>query len=189
MVNGRSRIVFSLVAFVLVGCSSAPPDSPLEGEVDPAPASRKKKNQKTNDDGEGNPTGTQSTQDGDLDPAAAGDAAAPGTPAPGTGRCSAQQTFDTCMQCCDEGFPGGFEVDAQAFGACVCESPGTCAAACAGSYCAGSPPTAACEQCLQSAAQCNTTAEAACKANASCQGVFACVDSSGCQTKPRGVTP
>lgn len=186
MLISRSRIAFFVIASALVACSSAPPDSPLQGEVNPSSASKKKNTQQqTNDDSEGDTTGgTQNTQNGDLDPATPGDAAA--TPAPaGGGQCAAQQTFDTCMQCCDQAFPGGFEVDAQAFGQCACESPGPCAQACAGSFCAGGQATPACEQCLAvNAAQCNTTAEAACNANAACKGVFTCYDTSGCEAKP-----
>lgn len=191
MLISRSRIALfssALLAFALVACSSAPPDSPLQGEVNPSPASSKKKNtQQNNDDSEGDTTGTQTTQNGDLDPATPGDPAAPtppGTPAPGTGQCGAQQSFDTCMQCCDQAAPGGFDVDAQAFGQCVCEAPGTCAAACGGSFCAGAQATPACEQCLEAATQCHTQAETVCNANAACNAAFACYDSSGCEAKP-----
>lgn len=185
MLISRSRIVFSVIAFALVACSSAPPDSPLQGEVNPSSANKKKNtNKTTNDDSEGDTTGTQDTQSGDLDPATPGDPAAPGTPAPGTGQCAGQQTFDTCMQCCDQAAPGGFDIDAQAFGQCVCESPGTCAAACGGSYCAGGQPTPACEQCLEAAVQCSTQAETVCNSNASCAAAFSCYDSSGCEAKP-----
>lgn len=188
MLISRSRIAFTLIAFALVACSSAPPDSPLQGEVNPTSPTNKKKNNnqtQTNNDGEGQDLNSGTADPADpADPAAPANPATPGTPAPGTGQCSAQASFDACFQCCDQAFPGGFEVDAQAFGQCACESPGVCAQACATSFCAGGQATPACEQCLAAATQCNTVAETACNANASCQGVFSCVDSSGCEAKP-----
>jgi hypothetical protein len=188
MLISRSRIAFTFIAFALVACSSAPPDSPLQGEVSPS-ASSKKKNSKTttNDDSENDNLNSGTTQNTDpTDPSAPAPAtpATPTAPAPTNGQCAAQQTFDTCMQCCDTAFPGGFEVDAQAFGQCACVSPGVCAQACAGSFCAGGQATAACEQCLVTATQCETVAEQTCNANASCSGVFTCLDSSGCEAKP-----
>jgi hypothetical protein len=184
MLISRSRLAFTLIAFALVACSSAPPDSPLQGEVNPSPASKKKNNSQaqTNDDSENLNSGTQEGQPDLADPAAP--AATPTTPAPTNGQCAAATSFDACFGCCDQAFPGGFEVDAQAFGQCACESPGVCAQACAGSFCAGGQATPACEQCLATATQCNTAAETACNANASCKGVFTCVDSSGCEAKP-----
>lgn len=192
MLISRSRTALTFIALALVACSSAPPDSPLQGEVNPTPPSNKKKNnqpQTNTDDSEGQNLSSGATPNDPADPAAPAapaNPAAPGTPAPGagTGQCSAQASSDACFQCCDQASPGGFEVDAQAFGQCACESPGVCAQACAGSFCAGSQATPACQQCLATATQCNTTAEAACNASASCKGVFSCVDSSGCEQKP-----
>ena len=186
MLISRSRVAFVLVAFALAACSSAPPDSPLQGEVNPTNSKKKSSNKTTtNDDSEGQDLNSGTTQEGNpTDPADPASPATPATPAPANGQCSAQTTFDTCMQCCDQAFPGGFEVDANAFGQCACESPGVCAQACAGSFCAGAAPTAACEQCLAGATQCNTQAETTCNANASCKGVFTCLDTSGCEAKP-----
>jgi hypothetical protein len=187
MLISRSRIAFTLVAMALAACSSAPPDSPLQGEVNPTPTNKKKNNNSTtkNDDSEGQSLESGTTQQADpTDPANPSAPATPSTPAPTNGQCSGQQTFDTCMQCCDQAFPGGFEVDANAFGQCACESPGVCAQACAGNFCAGGQATAACEQCLNAATQCNTAAETTCNANASCKGVFTCLDTSGCEAKP-----
>lgn len=183
----RSRLAFAFIAFALAACSSAPPDSPLQGEVNPTNTSKKRNTNTSNtnnDDSEGQELNSGTTDDpaAPADPAA--DPAAPGTPAPTNGQCSAQPSFDACFSCCDQAFPGGFEVDANAFGQCACESPGVCVSVCAGNYCAGGQATPACEQCLATATQCNTAAETACNANASCKGVFTCVDSSGCEAKP-----
>jgi hypothetical protein len=186
MVISRSRIVVTLVALALVACSSAPPDSPLQGEVNPTSPTNKKKNDPTptNCESEGENLTSGTTENDPAAPAAPASPAAPATPAPTNGQCSAQTSFDACFQCCDQAFPGGFEVDAQAFGQCACVSPGACAQACAGSFCAGGQATPACEQCLAAATQCNTVAESSCNANASCQGVFNCVATSGCEQKP-----
>jgi hypothetical protein len=184
MLISRSRIAYLFVAFALVACSSAPPDSPLDGEVSPS-ASSKKKKPTTNDDSETlNSGATQTTDPTNPSAPAPATPATPTTPAPTTGQCAAQQTFDTCMQCCDQSFPGGFDIDAQAFGQCACVSPGVCAQACAGNFCAGGQATPACEQCLAAAVQCETVAEQTCNANASCSGAFTCYDSSACEAKP-----
>lgn len=186
MLISRSRIAFTLVAFALVACSSAPPDSPLQGEVSPSASSKKKNSNKTNTttgDSEGQDLNSGATPADPSNPAPA-NPAAPATTTPGTGQCAAQPTFDTCAQCCDQAFPGGFDLDSQAFGQCACEAPGVCAQACAGSFCAGGQATPACEQCLATATQCQIVAETTCNANASCAGAFTCFDSSGCDAKP-----
>lgn len=189
MLISRSRVVVTFLALALVACSSAPPDSPLQGEVSPTTPKKKNSSKTTNnDDSEGQNLESGSAPGANpSDPAAPANPAnpaAPATPTPGTGQCAGQQTFDTCAQCCDQAFPGGFDVDSQAFGQCACESPGVCAQACAGSFCAGGQATPACEQCLSTAAQCQQIAETTCNANASCAGAFTCFDSSGCQAKP-----
>lgn len=186
MLISRSRIAFTLVALALVACSSAPPDSPLQGEVSPTTPKKKNGNSTStnNNDSEGQNLNSGTTPGANPSDPAAPANPAPATPTPGTGQCSAQTTFDTCAQCCDQAFPGGFDVDAQAFGQCACEAPGVCAQACAGSFCAGGQATPACEQCLASATQCQQVAETTCNANASCAGAFTCFDSSGCEAKP-----
>lgn len=190
MLISRSRIALTLVAVALVACSSAPPPdgTPLQGEVNPS-GTKKKKTTETNSDSEGTTAGTTTNQDSNDpadqdDPTTPGTPVTPGTPTAPTGQCAASQSFDQCAACCDQAFPGGFEVDAQAFGQCVCESPGTCAAVCGTSFCAGAQATPACEQCLATATQCQTQTETVCNANAACKGAFACYDSSGCEAKP-----
>jgi hypothetical protein len=174
----------TFVALALVACSSAPPDSPLQGEVNPSASSKKKNNKtKTNDDSEGLNAGTM--QEGNpTEPADPASPATPAIPGPTNGPCSASASFDACLQCCDQAAPGGFDFESNAFGQCACGSPGVCAQACAGTFCAGGQATAACEQCLTAATQCNTAAEAACNANASCTAAFTCYDASGCELKP-----
>jgi len=189
MLLTRSRIVVSLVAVALFACSSAPPDTTLDGELNSGNSAKSSKTpSKTSGTGTNTGTAQQTNPTDPADPAAPANPAAPATPttpAPaGNGQCAGQQTADACFQCCDTASPGGFDVDSQAFGQCVCETPGTCAAACATSFCAGGPPTAACEQCLNGATQCEAQAEAACNANAACAAAFACSDSSGCNAKP-----
>jgi hypothetical protein len=69
---------------------------------------------------------------------------------------------------------------------CACQSPGTCATQCAADFCAGAQtqPSAACAQCLQGATQCDQQAAAACDADAACKKADACVQASGCDSKP-----
>lgn len=193
MLITRSRIAFSLVAIALVACSSAPPDTTLQGEINPGNSNKGgSKTPAANKGSSTNNGGTSTTQDptdpadpaaDPATPAAPATPGTPGTPAPGTGQCAASAGAEQCFQCCDAAFPGGLDVDAQAYGQCVCEAPGVCAQQCATSYCAGQQPTAACEQCLNAATQCEQAAETACNANANCKGAFTCIESSGCEQK------
>jgi hypothetical protein len=103
--------------------------------------------------------------------------------------CSTTTSFDACAQCCDTNNPPGYEVADDAYFACLCQTPGACAQACATTLCAaGGPqdPSASCEQCLdsQAAAQCDDAAEAACQASAACQAANLCFATSNCEQKP-----
>lgn len=105
----------------------------------------------------------------------------PADPTPSGGQCSSSADAMSCFECCD---PNGTATAAadEAWGRCVCQTPGVCASACGTSFCRGSQPTAACEQCLEnSTAQCDQVAEQAC--DATCQAAIACFDSSACYDK------
>lgn len=186
----RSRVL-AATAFVTAACafacSSAPPDGTLAGEIngnDPASSGSTVPKKTTSTGGSTSNTGsTGSTGNtgGTPTPTPTPTADAGVTPV-GTGQCASSADFDTCLDCCDP--QNALEVDNAAFGQCVCQSPGVCAAQCATSFCAGLDPTAACEQCLDAATQCDQTADAACNANAGCAAALACVTSSGCDAKP-----
>jgi hypothetical protein len=103
-------------------------------------------------------------------------------PVPGTGQCAAAADMFACFDCCDAAHPGGWEVADQAWGDCICQT--ACAQACGGNFCQGGQPSAACEQCLDTAQQCDAAADAACAANANCAAANACAQSSQCETKP-----
>jgi hypothetical protein len=88
-----------------------------------------------------------------------------------------------------QAYPGGqqaFQQAGQAFGACVCQTPGTCATQCAQSYCAGQAPQPndACEQCLGTATQCEQQADQICNATPDCASILSCFGASQCSTKP-----
>ncbi len=104
---------------------------------------------------------------------------APTTPTPGGGQCAQQQQNpDACIDCCMGGNPEATAQADQAFGQCACTS--ACAQACGGSFCRGAQPTAACEQCLNQAQQCEQAWQQACQADAGCRAVEQCIQSS-CQ--------
>ncbi len=80
-----------------------------------------------------------------------------------------------CQTCCEDAAPVAvMELVYQAFGDCACASPGSCAAVCATSYCAGSAPSGACAACLDAATACNAAAERACTTPA-CGPFLTCV--------------
>jgi hypothetical protein len=103
-------------------------------------------------------------------------------PSPADQQCAAAADMFACFDCCDAAHPGGWEVAAQAFDDCVCQT--ACAQACGGNYCQGGQPSSACEQCLDNALQCDDAANTACAADANCAASSACEQASACETKP-----
>jgi len=93
--------------------------------------------------------------------------------------CSAEASADACFTCCDPS--NAIEPAFEAFGNCVCATPGTCSAQCGTSYCNGQEPTAECKQCLDGATQCNELGETTC--GASCKAAMTCVTTSKCAEK------
>jgi len=184
----RSRTALSFAAVLIVStasfavaCSSAPPpgDPPLAGELNQNKGSNGSKtpgnsSSKGSNDSKGEDPGSSTDPNEPADPQ---------DPAPTGGACSGEATADACFQCCDTKNPGGLDIDMNAFGQCVCESPGTCAQACATSWCNGQQPTQACANCLQNATQCETAAETACNGSAACKAAMACIQASGCDKK------
>lgn len=102
-----------------------------------------------------------------------------------TATCTATTTGQACGDCCYTQHPGA-NVGDDAFGSCVCQTPGTCATQCAATFCAGKATAQgdACETCLQGATQCEQTATTACNANADCAAFNACFQTAGCAAKP-----
>lgn len=115
-------------------------------------------------------------------PAPTPDASAPPVTPPPPDQCNATADWMSCIDCCDQANPGGFEVDGQAWDDCICQT--ACAQECGGSYCNGGDPSFACEQCMQNAQQCDQAADTACQANAACAAAIACIQSSQCESKP-----
>jgi hypothetical protein len=102
-----------------------------------------------------------------------------------TATCTATTTGQACGDCCYAQHPGA-NVGDDAFGSCVCQTPGTCATQCAATFCAGKPTAQgdACETCLQGATQCEQTATTACNANPDCTAFNTCFQTAGCASKP-----
>lgn len=158
------------------------PDETQEPEDTESGATEKKKPTTKKDDKTSSSSSSGGTtmppkgdEEGEEPPPGEGD---PTTPAPTS--CSTSTSYDACYQCCDPTDSVAPAIDA--FGSCVCQSPGTCAAQCGSSYCSGNAPTAACEACLNSATACEAKADAAC--GTACKAAMACVTSSKCDDKP-----
>lgn len=94
--------------------------------------------------------------------------------------CSLSATAAECATCCDPS--GTANAAIAAFGNCVCGTPGTCASACAATYCSGTTPDPSCKLCLDGATQCNQQAESMCDAN--CQAAMTCASTNLCASKP-----
>jgi len=101
-------------------------------------------------------------------------------------KCAAQTTGSACLSCCVGTAQSAYDLANNAFGMCVCQTPGTCAAQCAASFCNGQAQTAgdACDTCLNGATQCQQQANTACNANPTCAAVTQCIQQASCTTKP-----
>jgi len=172
-------VVLTLLGIAAAACTAPAigPAAATEDDDSDQTAAPKKKTTTTTDSGavDNTPatTDTPPTDDAGtipIDP--------PITPPP-TGSCGSSPDAESCFQCCD---PGQATMAAEdAFGRCACQSPGICASACSTSYCAGRAPTAACDNCLANAAQCEQVADTAC--TGACQTAVSCFESSGCYDK------
>jgi hypothetical protein len=133
------------------------------------------------DGGTGGGTGTGTTPK--PPPTTQADAAPPAT----TNACATSANQNSCYTCCETQVPAGVPFLDNEWGKCQCELPGACAQACGNEYCAGFAvqPGGACDSCLAAHnSACNTQADNACAANATCNKLFACADNSGCAAKP-----
>ena len=104
-----------------------------------------------------------------------------------TNACATSASKSTCYTCCENQVPSGVPFLDNEWGKCQCELPGACAQACGNEYCAGFAvqPGGACDSCLAANdSACNTRADNACAADATCNKLFACADNSGCAAKP-----
>jgi len=173
-----------VASIVTVGCSTPSIDgAPITSSK---PKSKRRPTTTTGDAGESSPEGQRqgptTPADTDNTPAPATDA---GTTPPATGVCASNATKTSCFRCCEDQNPQGIKFLTQAFDDCACGTgAGNCAAECAGSFCAGAPPSATCEQCLNVANTCQVQADTACEQNTVCAAMFACDQSSQCAAKP-----
>ena len=183
--------IFALTAGIMAVACSAPPAGPIgSGEQDQTDDGDKKL--PTSSSSPTNPApSNNSTPGSTTDPAATPaptptplpDGGVAPAPSPADQQCAAATDMWACFDCCDAAHPGGWEVAEQAFDDCVCQT--ACAQACGGNYCQGGQPSAACEQCLDNAVQCDDAANTACAANANCAASDACAQASACETKPQ----
>ena len=184
--RSRAVVVVTLVfAASAFACSSAPPDSTLASDINGNNANGSsgntvpKKTTGTTSTGGSNTAAPAPTTPTPA-PTVAPDGGVP-TPVPvGNGQCASSLDLSSCLDCCDP--QNALALDDDAWDQCVCTS--ACAAQCGNNFCAGGPPTAACQQCLQADTACGQQADAACNANAACAAALACVQSSSCDAKP-----
>jgi hypothetical protein len=108
------------------------------------------------------------------------DADGGGAPPGGPLECGTK-TADDCFACCDEAFPGVNDMLNEVFDTCICRDPGSCAVACAASYCAEErlDTDDECNACLDEVAgseggACSTVTDDACWKDAACTAVQAC---------------
>jgi hypothetical protein len=154
----------SIIAFAAVACSAAPaPVSELDAPKNKAPS-------KTDD------SDSPTTETNPTNPAPG-----PSTPAPASGECGKKADGDACFECCYQKSPAEIDKVEEIFAACICTTPGACKADCADTYCSANndtPPSAACEACLNTnAAPCKEKADVACKASPACMAFDACAES------------
>ncbi len=174
----------ALLSLVVVGAGCSTPS--VEGDplsVGPSSKSKTKKGN-TTDAGAVEPDTTAQEPTTTPDADSTGTEADAGAP-PATGACAGSATADACFTCCEQQAPQGLPILQQAFGNCVCGTgTGNCAAECGGSFCAGAPPSALCEKCLDAANTCRLQADTACEQTPACNALFQCDDASKCASKP-----
>jgi hypothetical protein len=106
-------------------------------------------------------------------------------PPPG-GQCAAEQSFDTCLDCCSTEHPTGSDTFYGAYIQCLCTS--VCTTECAASLCDTANPTApdtACDACITANGNgCQADVSAACSAEPDCVAWDKCIGDSDCQNKP-----
>lgn len=132
--------------------------------------------------GTGTDSGTGTGTTPKPGPAAQPDAAPPAA----ANACASSANQNACYTCCENQVPSGVPFLDNEWGKCQCEAPGVCAQACANEYCAGFgvQPGGSCDSCLAANnSMCNTQADNACAANATCAKLFACAANSGCAQK------
>lgn len=98
--------------------------------------------------------------------------------------CSKEKTQKACFECCTAKAPGAVETYTNALTSCLCESPGTCKAACGATLCAGFKADAQCAECLRTnGTTCEDAAFSACEADSQCKAMLACSEEAGCSAK------
>ena len=106
--------------------------------------------------------------------------AGPAQPGGGTGdtcKASSNGDEDACYNCCAGSNGEAYKAADDAYAACACAA-NACAAQC-GTFCGSKnfdDVDAACGTCLKGQSACDTQADAACAADATCTGVDACLN-------------
>jgi hypothetical protein len=106
-------------------------------------------------------------------------------PPPG-GQCAAEQSFDTCLDCCSTEHQVGSDTFYGAYIQCLCTS--ACATECSASLCDTANPTApdtACDACISAnGSSCQADVSAACSAEPDCIAWDKCIGDADCESKP-----
>lgn len=128
----------------------------------------------------------------DDDPTIDDSAGAPSTPksssstppAKAKGACAGEATQKACFECCEDKAPQAVDFYTRALESCLCQSPGSCQAACGATLCSGFKADAACADCLRTTGlACEDSAFTACENEASCGPMLTCASESRCSSK------
>jgi hypothetical protein len=103
-----------------------------------------------------------------------------------TGPCSHHPTESSCLLCCNERSPEAVKLYVARFSECACRTPGTCAAECTATYCAGLEASTECKSCLEGAETCDDVARSECWDDAKCRPLLDCARESRCASKDDG---
>ena len=166
----RSKKGAIALSMFVVGCSSTPPyeGSPLSG------SSLREADEEASDE----------------DPTMDDSADAPSNPKPSSssppkakGACSGEATQKACFECCQDKAPQAVDFYTRALESCLCQSPGSCQAACGATLCSGYKADTACAECLRTTGlACEDSAFTACENEASCAPMLTCASESRCSS-------
>lgn len=163
------------MTMMLAACSSAPSytGTPLAGSGVRDGDATDEDEEPSDEDARS--SDTMSLEDGPANPPAKPKA---------KGQCSGETTQKACFECCNAASPEAVDIYTRALEGCLCQSPGTCKAACAATLCGGFKADTTCADCLRGAGlACEDTAFTQCEKDAACAPMLKCAADSSCSTK------
>jgi MYXO-CTERM domain-containing protein len=169
----RKKTATLSLSVTLMACSSTPP---LEGT--PLHGSSLRDDEATDDISDQASTGDPDGDNPSSTPSSSGSSPKP------KGACSGESTQKACFECCTDKSPQAVELYTRALEGCLCDSPGTCKAACEATLCSGYKADAACADCLRTTGlSCEDSAFSACEKDPGCGPMLECASESRCSSK------